>query len=66
VGEETVDETHLVDNEEAEGQTYEPGGDSQAAMETGKAVFGKRKGHRNRGGDKHHAGDGANPEDEKI
>jgi len=24
VGEETVDETHLVDNEEAEGETYEP------------------------------------------
>jgi hypothetical protein len=35
-------------------------------METGKAVFGKRKGDGNRSGDKHHAGDGANPEDEKI
>ena len=64
--EETVDETHLVDDEETEGETYEPRDDSQAAIETGKAVFGNRKGDGNRGGDEHHAGDSANPEDEKI
>ena len=64
--EETVDEPHLIDDEEAEDETDEPRHKTEAPIETDKTVFGERKGDGNGGGDEHHACDSAESEYEKI
>jgi len=50
VCEEAIDETHLVDDENAERQTYESRDQSEAPINARKPAFGKRKGHSNRCG----------------
>jgi hypothetical protein len=64
--EESVDKTHLIDNKKAEGQTYQSGNQSQAAIEANKAVFRKRKWDGNRGCDQHHPRDGTDPKYQEI
>ena len=64
VREETVDEAHLIHDEEAEDETDEPGDKAEAPIETDKTVFGKRKGDRNGSSDEHHACNCANPKDQ--
>ena len=66
VREESVDKPHLIDDEEAEDETHDPGHHSHAAIKAGETAIGKLKGHRNRCGDQHHACDSANAENQKI
>ena len=65
-GEEAVDETHLVDDEEAEDEADHTGSESHAAIEAREASLGELEGDGYGGGDEHHAGDGAEAENEKI
>jgi len=65
-GEEAVDETHLVDDEESEGDAQDSGGDGQAAVEPLPAVANVVKGRCHAEGDEHHAGDGADAEEEEV
>jgi len=64
--EETVDECHLVKDKKTKSETYESRDESQAAIQTSKAVFGKRKRDSDRYSDQHHARDGANSKDQQI
>ena len=53
--EETVDEAHLIHDEESEDETDEPRDKSKSPIETHKSVFGERELDGNRGSDEHHA-----------
>ena len=64
--EEPVEETDLIDNDESERKTYQPGGQSQSTMEANKAAFGKRKWGGNRYGDQHHPCNGTDPKYQEI
>src|SRR5713226_286609 len=63
---EPIDEPHLIDNEKTEGQTYQSGDQSQAAIEANEMFFSICKWYGNRCGDQHHPRDGANPEYQQI
>ena len=65
-GEEAVDETDVVANENPKTQAENAGAEDEAAIEPGKTMAGERKRKGHRGGDEHHAGDGADAEDEQI
>lgn len=65
-GEETADETDVVANENPKTQTENAGAEDQAAVEPGEAMACERKRQGQRGGDEHHAGDGADSKDEQI
>src|SRR6266436_5577068 len=66
MSEEPVDETHLVDDKKPESQADDSRNESQAAIETSKAILGKCKWNGNRRGDQHHPRNGANAENEQI
>jgi hypothetical protein len=65
-GEEAVDETHLVDDEESKGDAQDSGGDGQAAVEPLPALANVVKSRGHAEGDEHHAGDGADAEEEEV
>jgi len=65
-GEEAVDETDVVANENPKTQAENAGAEDEAAIEPSETMAGKRKRQGHGGGDQHHAGDGADAEDEQI
>lgn len=64
--EEAVDETHLIDDEESEGDAQDSGGDRQAAVEPLPAMADVVEGRGHAEGDEHHAGDSAYAEEEEV
>ena len=64
--EEAVDETHLVDDEEAEGETQNTGCDRESAVKPVPAVARVVEGGGHSESDEHHAGDGAYSEEEEV
>ena len=65
-GEEAVDEADVVANENPKTQAENAGAEDEAAIEPSETMAGKRKRQGHGGGDQHHAGDGADAEDEQI
>jgi len=65
-GEDTVHVAHFVDDKNSEGDAEQPGGDGQAAIEADETHLRIFEWERDGGGDEHHAGDGADAEDEEV
>src|SRR5690242_20076314 len=65
-GEEPVHEANVVADENPKTQAEKARAEDEAAVEPFEAMAGKRKRQGQRGGDQHHAGDGADAEDEQI
>lgn len=65
-GEEAVDEADVIADENPKTQAEQAGAEDEAAIEPCEAMAGEGKGQGQGGRDEHHAGDGANAEDEQI
>ena len=66
VGEETVDEAHLVDDEEPEGEAEQAGRRSEIAVEPRGFCARVLQGRGEGDGDHHHASDSADPEHQEV
>lgn len=65
-GEETVDQTYVIANEDAESQAHQAGRGDQTAIEPRKSFARKGKRKRDGNGNEHHACDGAHAENKQI
>ena len=65
-GEEAADEANVVADENPKTQAENAGAEDKAAVEPRKAMACERKRQRQRGGDEHHASNGADAENQQI
>ena len=66
MGEEAVNEAHLVDDEQTKGQADASGYGAEIAVQPLRSAAGEVHGRGEGDGDDHHAGDGADAEDEEV
>src|SRR5882672_3489226 len=65
-GEEPVDKTHFVNDEQAKDEAYHATRGGEEAVHPGEAVPGHSERHGDRGGNQHHAGNGTDPENQQV
>src|SRR5882757_5564059 len=64
--EEAVDESDLIANKQAKGQTQHSGADDEATVQPSEPIVHEREGKRDDAGDQHHSGDGADTKHQQV